>query len=322
MVTRVSGNTTYYALALRQLIFTDGSKVEEDFSPEQTDVVRVVLHGGRAYEYTPTVSGNLLQFADEGGTLPIGSYDVEVLIDREGGHQLRAMQRGGLLIVEASGDALAYSSEAKLDAQTFIISSTGDISALENRVAACERTDVAQNEAIGTLEHGMSEIPTTFATKEEMRGYALNRTQYHEDHVQLEQVNNEYVQVNAATEQTAGVMSAVQVKKLSGKQAKVLLVAQASAPATLTPAIDTYTRIGVLVGTMAIQLPAIPVDTTTALALSIYMETGANPQVTFTSADNTPIAYFDGFALDANGKYEISAMYNGSKWILAHGTIA
>lgn len=106
-------------------------------------------------------------------------------------------------------------------------------------------------------------------------------------------------------------------------QKKVTLVSEASAVATLAPAVDTYTRLNAAVGTLEVTLPAINSSKNTyAVSLMIYMETGAAPAVTFVSADNRPIVYYDGFALDANAKYEVSALFNGSKWVLANGTIA
>ena len=106
-------------------------------------------------------------------------------------------------------------------------------------------------------------------------------------------------------------------------QKKVTLVSEASAVATLAPAVDTYTRLNAAVGTLEVTLPAINSSTTTyAVSLMLYMETGASPAVTFVSADNRPIVYYDGFALDANAKYEVSCLFNGSKWVLANGTIA
>lgn len=255
------------------------------------------------------------------------------------------------------------------------------------------------------------------ATKEEVYGYALHRTQYHEDKVFVEQVNGGQAQINAATSENAGVMSAAQVQalgnaRLNGYQSgnnflsvtmangstaeipdsmlhdhagvgqvesdlqsevtratgaesslqlaisaetsratnaeaalqtavdskasaydlfqlnvrtqkKVTLVEEASAVATLAPAVDTYTRLNAAVGTLEVTLPAINASTNTyAVSLMLYMETGASPAVTFVSADNRPIVYYDGFALDANAKYEVSALFNGSKWVLANGTIA
>lgn len=110
---------------------------------------------------------------------------------------------------------------------------------------------------------------------------------------------------------------------VAGKQDKVTLVEVSSQIATLTPAIDTYTRLNAAVGTLEVTLPAINSSTNTyAVSLMIYMETGASPAVTFVSADNRAIVYYDGFALDANAKYEVSALFNGSKWVLANGTIA
>lgn len=255
------------------------------------------------------------------------------------------------------------------------------------------------------------------AIERDMPNYALDRSEAGSDYVAVLQANSEYAQINAATTEKAGVMSAAQVQALANArlngyqsgnnflsvtmangstaeipdsmlhdhagvgqvagdlqsevtratgaesalqlaiaaetsratnaeaalqtavdskasaldlvqldlrtQKKVTLVEEATAVATLAPAVDTYTRLNAAVGTLVVTLPAINASTNTyAVSLMIYMETGASPAVTFVSADNRPIVYYDGFALDANAKYEVSALFNGSKWVLANGTIA
>lgn len=240
------------------------------------------------------------------------------------------------------------------------------------------------------------------ALETELPNYALDRSQAGSDYVSVLQANGGQAQINAATTENAGVMSAAQVQALNNKaaassvpasttnateyvafnnangtelfripyasppnsgimsvqqaadlaqaktdisslqtavdskasaydllsldlrtQKKVTLVSEASAVATLAPAVDTYTRLNAAVGTLEVTLPAINASTNTyAVSLMIYIETGATPAVTFVSADNRPIVYYDGFALDANAKYEVSCLFNGSKWVLANGTIA
>ena len=184
----------------------------------------------------------------------------------------------------------------------------------------------------------------------DMPNYALDRSQAGSDYVSVLQANGGQAQINAATAKKAGVMSVQQAADLEQAktdisslqtavdskasvidlisldlrtQKKVTLVEKSSAVATLAPAVDTYTRLNAAVGTLEVTLPAINASTNTyAVSLMIYLETGAAPAVTFVSADNRPIVYYDGFALDANAKYEVSALFNGSKWVLANGTIA
>ena len=127
--------------------------------------------------------------------------------------------------------------------------------------------------------------------------------------------------LQTAVDSKASVLDLVQLDVRTQK--KVTLVSEASAVATLAPAVDTYTRLNAAVGTLEVTLPAINSSTNTyAVSLMIYLETGASPAVTFVSADNRQISYYDGFALDANAKYEVSCLFNGSKWVLANGTIA
>lgn len=137
----------------------------------------------------------------------------------------------------------------------------------------------------------------------------------------LAQAKTDISSLQTAVDSKASVLDLVQLDVKTQK--KVTLVSEASAVATLAPAVDTYTRLNAAVGTLEVTLPAINSSTNTyAVSLMIYLETGASPAVTFVSADNRPIVYYDGFALDANAKYEVSALFNGSKWVLANGTIA
>lgn len=201
------------------------------------------------------------------------------------------------------------------------VNPSGDISDLERRVSACERTDVAQNEAIDVLQAGKAD---TTSVPVRVVGEGDRVAVYNS-------ANKILFYIPAAELLNSGVMSAQQAYDLNNlktsvptKQDKVALVEEDSASlvGTLTPSAGSYTRFLYAQNTVAVELPAIPANTTTALALSIYMETGSSPAVTFTSADNTPIAYFDGFAIDANTEYEINCLFNGAKWILAYGVVA
>jgi len=89
---------------------------------------------------------------------------------------------------------------------------------------------------------------------------------------------------------------------------------------SLTAAENTYYRFDTEVNTLAVTLPAIA-SNTYSVSIILNFTTGTTPALTITSADSTPIAYYNGYSIDASTTYELNAMYNGSKWIVAYGTI-
>ena len=115
--------------------------------------------------------------------------------------------------------------------------------------------------------------------------------------------------------------TAVQPSDLAGYEQKMAIVADATGPAALAAQIGKYHRLDTAVGTLAITLPAVS-DTGFLQSLIISLATGANPAVTFASADSKTIEYFDGFQIEANKSYEINCLFNGAKWIVAYGIIA
>lgn len=91
---------------------------------------------------------------------------------------------------------------------------------------------------------------------------------------------------------------------------------------TLTAEINKFYKFSSAVNTLAVTLPAI----NTALSINgigISFTTGSTPNITFTSADNKAISYFESYPTnwDLNSEYEISCMFNGTKWIIAAALI-
>ena len=110
-----------------------------------------------------------------------------------------------------------------------------------------------------------------------------------------------------------------QHQDISGKE-NVMSVVAASGT-TLSPFGGIYYRFDSAVGTLAITLPQIN-DTTRLHTIVLSFTTGSSPNVTFTTVDGKAISYFDGFSIDANTSYEINAIFNGVKWIVAYGIIS
>jgi hypothetical protein len=101
---------------------------------------------------------------------------------------------------------------------------------------------------------------------------------------------------------------------ISGKEDKVDIVSASGA--TLSAEVGKYYTLS-SVGTLAITLPTIASGTTTLQTVTFYIEAGSSPAVTFTSAQAVSIIKSDGFAIEANGVYEVSAAWNGKGWIIA-----
>ena len=105
--------------------------------------------------------------------------------------------------------------------------------------------------------------------------------------------------------------TAVQPSALDGKEDKVDIVSASGA--TLTAEVGKYYTLS-NVGTLAITLPTIASGTTKVQTVTFYIAAGSSPGVTWDSTHT--IIFADGFLIEANGLYEISAAWNGIGWIV------
>lgn len=106
---------------------------------------------------------------------------------------------------------------------------------------------------------------------------------------------------------------------VSGKEDA--LVIETFSGASLTAAVGKYYKATANVGTLAITLPTMQTNVTKPVGLMLSFTTGASPAVTISSAGSQTIEYFADYAIAANKSYELNCMWNGSKWIVAYGTI-
>ena len=60
-------------------------------------------------------------------------------------------------------------------------------------------------------------------------------------------------------------------------------------------------------------------ENTTLKSIGFHFTTGSAPQVEFSCGKE--IEYYSGFAIEPNTTYEINAMWNGKKWMIAYATI-
>ena len=108
---------------------------------------------------------------------------------------------------------------------------------------------------------------------------------------------------------------------LSSGSGNTITITSASGT-TLTADLNKYYKYSSAVNTLAVTLPAME-SAMSIRGVCLSFTTGATPDITFTAADNKPIAYFDSYPTnwDMNSEYEINCMYNGTKWIIAAALI-
>lgn len=87
---------------------------------------------------------------------------------------------------------------------------------------------------------------------------------------------------------------------------------------TLNAEVGKYYRFDEEVNTLDVTLPKIS-EVSKLSSLVLSFTTGDEPQVTI-SAD-VDVDYFSGYSIEPNTKYELNLMFNGSKWIVAYGTV-
>ena len=101
------------------------------------------------------------------------------------------------------------------------------------------------------------------------------------------------------------------IPDVSGKEDKVDIVSASGT--TLSAEVGKYYTLS-NVGTLAITLPTIAAGTTKVQTVTFYIAAGSTPGVTWDSTHT--IIFADGFLIEANGLYEISAAWNGIGWIV------
>lgn len=100
---------------------------------------------------------------------------------------------------------------------------------------------------------------------------------------------------------------------ISGKE-NAMPIATATGEA-LTAVVGNYYRLD-NVGTLAITLPTI-VGATKLQAITFLLACGSSALVTFVPQGSDTILYQEGFALEVDTIYEVTALWNGSEWTLS-----
>lgn len=107
-------------------------------------------------------------------------------------------------------------------------------------------------------------------------------------------------------------------QSLAGYALDTAIVAQSSS--SFTAAVNNYYDFADAIGTMTVTLPSIS-NTGYTQGFLMHFTTSSSPSLTFTSADGKAIEYYADYAIAASTKYEISCLFNGTKWTIAYAKI-
>lgn len=124
-IKHVFGNVMRVAIPLtmrvRKLIDGQETETEEDFYPNPNHDVEIVLYkgGGLKTLYIASIDGNVATFED-GGELPVGTYQVEVRAFDAEENPVRYMVRSIIEIVDATIDA-GIEAGIEFDAETYTL---------------------------------------------------------------------------------------------------------------------------------------------------------------------------------------------------------
>lgn len=188
MFTRVRGNTILFAMPLQGKTFYAGAIVVDDFVPQDGDEITVVMQDRRAYTYTPTYTDGMLIWTDN-GQLEVGTYSVEVLVDRQDGTHLRCLRVNQVNIVESTEESELDSNDSEngvypsdiLSAGVFLFAGSGNLGIREiaqdvfdTSIGPVQAAIVnGYTAAIGTSLRNV--IPNTWVTLEGNEGDYANR---------------------------------------------------------------------------------------------------------------------------------------------------
>lgn len=104
MENRVRGNYIAFSVPIVLKTITQEGVTEQAYIPTMTDNIKVRLVGYNIRTYIPAIDGGNLVFSDN-GTLSVGKYGLEVLIEQADGKHLRSYVADVLNIVNETKDA-------------------------------------------------------------------------------------------------------------------------------------------------------------------------------------------------------------------------
>lgn len=147
----------------------------------------------------------------------------------------------------------------------------------------------------------------------------------HSDYLTQHQDLSNYVQKS----QTAGLLKndgtvdttqyLSQHQDISGKEDITPIEAVASGTTAITAQVNKYYEVAGTVSSLTVTLPT-PTANTEVTMVVVHLTVGANPTILVTSS--ATVAYSAAYAVVPNKEYELSCLYNGSKWIVSSMEVA
>lgn len=101
-----------------------------------------------------------------------------------------------------------------------------------------------------------------------------------------------------------------------GGSAADIIVPVTDLVTAFAPEPGRYYRLDAQVNTLAITLPEMESDTTLQ-HIGLFLSTGPQPDVTVQTSDGTPVFYGEDYHIEPNKSYELSARWNGLKWVVS-----
>lgn len=101
-----------------------------------------------------------------------------------------------------------------------------------------------------------------------------------------------------------------------GGSATEIIVPVEDAVTAISPEPGRYYRLDVQVNTLAVTLPSVESDTTLK-RVGLFFTTGKQPDVTVQTSDGTPVSYGEDYHIEPDKSYELSARWNGLKWVVS-----
>ena len=110
----VKGNSQTLIIPLEQEVMTEQQEItSEPYYPAEGSTVTVSLVGSfHRKDYEPTIDGNLLTITED-GTIPVGGYGVEVVVDNPDGTRHRSMWERQVVVTKANPSVLEEWDEFK-----------------------------------------------------------------------------------------------------------------------------------------------------------------------------------------------------------------
>lgn len=308
----IAGNPLSLQIPLQKVTITAGGHETTDYEPQEGDVVTITLRSQRSEKtYTPEIEGNIATITDN-GTLLIGEYAVETLVVESDGTKRRSYYPCVVNVMKATPDMLAafddfpeYANGVLLDTPSiFFAVGGGTIDAYTKAESDARYVQKVEMSAYSTTQQMNAAIEAA------LNGYAtLQDIQTLQDAINGKQ---DTISDLASIREGAGLgATAVQPSALSGYESKVAI--ESASGAMLNAQVGKYYTL-TNVGALVVTLPTIPAGTATIQTVTFYIAAGSAPDVDFISTHT--VIKSDGFTIEANGIYEVSAAWNGIGWII------